>query len=128
MQNKHLLINILSILFTMYVGVLCIPHESILHNTTQFTMYIFCHYLTLLGHVRPPTPQVLMSCDLPTDHSTFEMCGLHSRLSANSSNRVLIFKESSCHGIQRKKNCHVHYRKKHCCGQGHKQLIFLGDN
>jgi len=55
-------------------------------------MYIFCHYLTLLGHVRPPTPQVLMSCDLPIDRSSFEMCGLHSRLSANSSNKVLFSK------------------------------------
>jgi len=34
-------------------------HEPILQNTTQLTMRIFCHFLTLLGQNRPPAPKVL---------------------------------------------------------------------
>jgi len=41
----------------MLIYIAC-PHEPILHKTTQLTMYIFCHYLTLLGHARPPAPKV----------------------------------------------------------------------
>jgi len=43
----------------MYVDVPCTPTRTLIaqHNTNvNRHVYIFCHYLTFLGHVRPPPP------------------------------------------------------------------------